>query len=77
MFGVVARAPRAMGRREKSTFGSDTKMCRCLEYTTTTRKPMTTAIWASTKVVSSACSTPWLRPEKALPTRCDAKAQSL
>ncbi len=77
MFGVVARAPRAMGRREKRTLGSDTKMWRCFEYMTTTRKIAMTPICASTKVVSRAWSTPWLSPDKALPTRCDANAQSL
>ena len=41
--GVVASGPRALGRREKSTLGSETKMCMCLDCSTKMKKPQMTA----------------------------------
>ena len=50
--GVVASGPRALGRREKSTLGSDTKMCMCLDCSTKRKKPQITASWARMNTVS-------------------------
>ncbi len=46
-------APSARGRRENATFSGARKMCRCLEYNTSTRKPSTTPSEASRPTVSS------------------------
>jgi len=49
---VVPRGPRAFGRREKRTLGSETKMWRCFEWSTKTKKPQITRSWPRMKAVS-------------------------
>jgi hypothetical protein len=44
--------PRPSGSRLVATLSGARKMCRCLEYTTSTRKPRMTPIWARMKTVS-------------------------
>jgi hypothetical protein len=51
------------------------KMCRCLEYMTSTRNPSTTARWASRKPSFSTGSTDGERPSRARPTAVEANAQ--
>ena len=55
---IGSRAPSAFGRRENKTFTGARKMCRCLEYTTMTRKTRTTTSWASRNTTSSTLFTP-------------------
>ncbi len=64
--------PSALGRREKSTLGSDTKMCMCLERSTNTKKPQITASCSRMNVVSMCMLVLWLKPENAPPMARDA-----
>jgi hypothetical protein len=72
---VVASGPRALGRREKATLNGAVKMCRCLEYMTSTRNPSTTARWASRKPSLSSRRVSGARPSSSRPTAVEAKAQ--
>ena len=74
MSGVLSRAPSARGRREKATLMGATKMCRCLEYETKTKKPTMTATLRMRKTVSRTLLTPVPRGARALAMPCEAKA---
>ncbi len=55
---IGSSAPSASGRRENSTFSGAVAMCKCLEYTTMTRKARMTPSWARMKVASSTALVP-------------------
>ena len=71
----MASGPRALGRREKATLKGAVKMCRCLEYMTSTRNPSTTARWASRKPSFSSATVEGAKPSSSPPTAVEANAQ--
>ena len=71
---IGSSAPSASGRRENSTFTGARKICKCLEYTTMTRKMTTTATCASRNTTSSTLFTPAPSGASHPPTSCDANA---
>ena len=74
MSGVLSRAPRARGRREKAMLMGAMKMCRCLEYETKTMKPEMTATLRIRKTVASTLFVPAPSGWSSLATAWEANA---